>query len=583
MTGAADATLVDGRGSAAERSRPAWVMAIARDPAQAVIVLAVVTTAFLILYPVFWLFYGSFTYGQGGLLHALAELRLPGLGRAFQNTLIVTLGTLPVAFLFALPLVWITSRTNTPLRSVIELAALLPFVTPPLIGAVAWSLLAAPRTGVLNVIARHLGAAHPILDIYSMAGLVFVMGIYMSPYVFLTVKAVMDQMDARLEDASLIAGAGLWRTARHVVLPLCMPGILSAAILVFTRTLEEFAIPSILGTPSGIYTMTTYIFYQAISYTPPRYEIAALLASFIMGATGLALGLQARLLGGRRRFTTVTGKGQPPRLIDLGRWRYATLGYAAAYILLAVVLPYAVLLYAAFINTWGRAPVPGNLTFSHVITTFSPEYDAATGFINSIMLALGGATVATLLTLVVSYVIVHGRGAGGRVLDFITSIPLTMPGPVMAVAMLWAYARAPFMLYGTLWIMLLAYITHYIPYSARTISGSLRQVSTELEQAAAICGAARVQTFRDVVFPLVRSGVLAGWLLMFVSMMRELSASIFLFVPGTQTISVSLVERWEEADFSAVAVLSLTLVAASLTVTVIVRRVLGRPAASLQR
>src|SRR5262249_17231432 len=136
---------------------------------------------------------------------------------------------------------------------------------------------------------------------------------------------------------------------------------------------------------------------------------------------------------------------------------------------------------------------------------------------------------------------------------------------------------------GTLWIMLRALLTRYIPYSARTIRGSLRQVSTELEQAAAICGAARVQTFRDVIFPLVRSGVLAGWLLMFVSMMRELSASIFLFVPGTQTISVSLVERWEEADFSAVAVLSVTLVAASLTVTVIVRRVLGRPAASLQR
>ena len=584
MNGAARVTAGNGRRATAGRAGPVWLAAIARDPAQVIIVVAVITASFLILYPVFWLFFGSFSYGQGGVLHALAELwQLPGLGRAFRNTLTVTLGALPVAFLFAMPLVWITSRTNTPLRSIIDLAALLPFVTPPLIGAVAWSLLAAPRTGVINVIARQFGATHPVVNIYSMTGLIFVMGIYMSPFVFLTVKAVMDQMDARLEDASLIAGAGVWRTARHVVLPLCMPGILSAAILVFTRTLEEFAIPSILGTPSGIYTITTYIFYQAVSYTPPRYEIAALLASFIMGATGLALGLQARLLGSGRRFTTVSGKGQPARLIDLGRWRYATLGYAMIYILLAVVLPYAVLIYAAFIKTLGRAPVPGNLTFSHFVTTFSSTYDAATGLMNSIVLAGGGATLATLLTLVVSYVIVNARGAGGRALELITSIPLAMPGPVMAVAMLWAYAGAPFMLYGTLWILLLAYITHYIPYSVRTISGSLRQMSTELEQAAAICGAARAQAFRDVVFPLVRSGVLAGWLLMFVSMIRELSASIFLFVPGTQTVSVSLVERWEEADFSAVAVLSLTLVAVSLTVTVIVRRVLGRPAFGLYR
>jgi iron(III) transport system permease protein len=556
---------------------PQRVAAIVRDPAYIILIVAVLTTAFLILYPLFWLFYGGFSYGQGGAAHAFAELRqLPGLGRAFENTMFVILGTMPIAFLVALPLVWITSRTDTPLRGIIELAALLPFITPPLIGAVAWSLLAAPRTGVLNVMARQLGAAGAVVNIYSMPGLIFVMGLYMSPYVFLTVKAVMDRMDSRLEQASLIAGGGMWRTVRHIVLPLCLPGILSAAILVFTRSLEEFAIPGILGTPSGIYTVTTYIFYQAISYTPPRYEIAALLASFIMGATGLALGLQAKLLGGRQRFTTVSGKGHAPERLKLGVWRYVTLAYAIAYITLAVVLPYAVLIYAAFIKSWGRALAISNLTFSHFATTFSPALDVMTGFENSLLLAFGGATFAVLLTLLVSYVIVGARGLLGQMLEFGAAIPLMMPGPVMAVAMLWAYLRPPFVLYGTLWILLVAYITHYIPYGVRTITSSLRQVSAEFEQAAATCGATRSARFRDVTFPLVRPGIMAGWMLMFVSMVRELSASIFLFVPGTQTVAVSLVERWQEADFSSVAVLSLTLVGASLTIVIMVQTVFGR-------
>lgn len=564
-------------------SVPVRLASSLRDPAKLIVATAVLATCFIVLYPVFWLFYGSFVYGEGDFAQQWSELRnLPGLDRAFANTLVIMAGAVPFSFLIALPLVWITARTDTPLRSVIELAAWLPFLTPPLIGAVAWSLLAAPRTGVLNQMARTLGAGGPIVNIYSMPGLIFVTGLYLSPYVFVTVKAVMDRMDASLEHASLIAGGGLWRTLRHVVLPLCMPGILSAAILVFTRALEEFAIPSILGTPSGIYTITTYIFYQAISYTPPRYEIAALLASSIMSATAIGLWLQARLLGGRRKFTTLSGKGHPPRRTKLGGWRFVSLGYAFTYILLAAVLPYAVLAYAAFIRRWGDMPTFGNLTLGHFEAAFSPDFDASSGFMNSLALALGGATIAIVLAAPVSLVVVRGPAAG-RAIDILASIPLTMPGPVIAVAVLWAYIHPPFMLYGTLWIVLLAYVTHYIPYGVRTVNGSLRQVSIEFERAAAACGATPVARFRDVMLPLIRPGILAGWMLMFVSMIRELSASVFLFVPGTQTAAVSLVERWQEADFASVAVLSLALVAVSLVVVAGVRGIFGLPAINFER
>jgi iron(III) transport system permease protein len=545
------------------------------DPATVIMATAALTLSFLVLYPVFWLFYGSFSYGDQGFAAALVQLwHLPGLERAFINTLWLVAGTVPLAFLFALPLVWITARTDTPFKGLIEIAALLPFITPPLIGAVAWSLLAAPRTGLINVLARTLGATAPVLNIFTMGGLIFVMSLYLSPYVFLTVTAVMQRMDASLEEASLICGASIGKTVRHVLIPLGMPAILSAGILVLTRALEEFAIPGVLGAPSGIYTVTTYIYYQAISYVPPRYEVAALLASVLMGVTGLCLGLQSRILGGGRRFTTVSGKGHAPRLLHLGGWRYATLAYALLYIALTVVLPYLVLIYAAFISAWGRPPTLSNLTLANVFATFDPVLTVRQGLTNSVVLALAGATIATLLTSIVSYIICSDSRTG-RWLDFVSAIPLAMPGPVIAVAMLWAYLHPPFVLYGTLWILLIAYVTHYLPFGVRTITGSFRQLGIELERAAAVCGASRIAGFRDILLPLVRPGILAGWMLMFISMIRELSSSIFLYVPGNETAAVTLLEMWQEANFSNVAVLSLVLIAISVIVVMLVRYLSG--------
>jgi iron(III) transport system permease protein len=566
-------------GSPAVAAPPRWRIARARlgDPAAVIMAVAAATLLFLVLYPVFWLFYGSFSYGEQGIGAALAQLwKLPGLARAVTNTLWLVAGTAPLAFMFALPMVWITARTDTPLKGVIEIAALIPFITPPLIGAVAWSLLAAPRTGVINVFARTLGATAPVLNIYTLGGLIFVMSLYLSPYVFLTVKAVMSRMDASLEDASLICGASVGRTMWHVLIPLGLPAILSAGILVLTRALEEFAIPGVLGAPSGIYTVTTYIYYQAVSYIPPRYEVAALLATGLMGITAFCLGLQARLLGGGRRFTTVSGKGHPPpRLVRLGRWRYVTLAYAFVYIALTVVLPYLVLIYAAFITQWGRPPTLSNLTLANVVATFDPELSVRQGLANSLLLALTGATAAALLTLIVSYIITSARPWIAHALDFVSAIPLAMPGPVIAVAMLWAYLNPPFVLYGTLWILFIAYVTHYLPYGVRTITGSFRQISVEFERAAAICGAGRITGFRDVLFPLVRRGVLAGWLLMFVSMIRELSSSIFLYVPGNETVAVTMLEMWQEARFSNVAVLALVLVGIAVIVVMLVRHLSG--------
>jgi len=567
------APTVEGRN---ESAGGGWRIRWAQDPALVLTGVAALVGVALVLYPLFWLFYGSFSYGEQSPAEALAQFwQLPGLERAFLNTVWLVVGTVPLAFLFALPLVWITARTDTPLRGFIEIAALLPFITPPLIGAVAWSLLAAPRTGLINVLARQMGASGPILNVYTMGGLVFVMALYLSPYVFVTVRAAAERMDGSLEDASRIAGASIASTVRRVLVPLAMPAILSAGILVFTRALEEFAIPGVLGAPSGIYTVTTYIYYQAISDVPPRYDAAAILATMLMGIIALSLGVQSWILGGGRRFTTVSGKGQGARPMRLGHWRHLALAYALLYIVVAVGLPYLVLIYAAFVKSWGRPPTLDNLTLDNIAATFDPALAARHGLANSIVLALAGATIATVLALATSYVLAKGPRSMRGALEFVSSIPLAMPGPVIAVAMLWAYLHPPLVLYGTLWILLVAYVTHYLPYGVRTITASFRQVGIDLERAAEICGASSLARLRDILLPLIRPGILAGWMLMFVSMIRELSSSIFLFVPGTETAAVALLGMWQEARFSSVAVLSLALIAISVAVVAIVRRLSG--------
>jgi iron(III) transport system permease protein len=539
---------------------------------------AILVLAWLILYPLFWLFYGSFAYGDQGLGQVIDQIRtLPGLQRALYDTALLIAGTLFLAFTFALPLAWITARTDTPLRGLIEMAALMPFITPPLIGAVAWSLLGAPRTGFINVVARGLtGNADPLINIYTRGGVIFVMGLYLSSYVFITVKAVMERMDATFEDASLISGGSVLRTVWHVVIPLSLPALLSAGVLVFVNAIEDFAIPGILGAPGGVFTITTYIYYHAISYLPPRYGVAAMLASWIMILTAVAFIVQARVLAGGRSFTTIAGRGRRPRRLRLGRWRYVTLLYASLYFFFTVGLPYLVLIYGAFIKTWGAVPTFENLTWANVVGTFEASPIVVRGLLNSLILALGGATVASILTAVMGYAIVRNKSrVVGGAIDFLSTIPLTMSGPVIAVALLWAYIHPPFMLYGTLWILGIAYVTRYLPYGVRTVTASLRQVSDELENAAAICGASRFAGFRDILFPLVRPGILAGWMLMFVSMMRELSASIFLFTPGNETTAVALFNLWEEGIFSYVSVLALLLVAISVIVLLIVKRLFG--------
>lgn len=531
----------------------------------------VVVVAILVLYPLFWLVLGSFQKsltGEGGLtLDAYINVfTSPYFGDLVYDTAVMAVGTTVLSVLIGVPMAWIVARTDTPFKALLNLTALVPFITPPMVGAFAWSYLGSPNSGFINLFWMYVtGTSEPLFDIYTLGGLVLVMALYLVPYVFLFTSIALKNMDPTLENAAYTAGAGPIKTTLRITIPLAMPAILSGALLVFIQAIEIFAIPAAIGMPGRIYVFVTQI-YSYLLGVPPKFAEAAALSIPLLVISGLALWAQIRVIGKGKMFTTIGGKAFRPRLVELGKWRYFALVFVVLYLMLSAVLPYLVIVYGTFIKSAGLAPTWEHLTFEHVRTvvtggTFPMVYRSIT---NSLILSFGGATIAIILGAAVAYFINRGDWIGRRWLDFLALIPVAIPGAVIAIALLWAYARPPFDLYGTLTIIMIAYITRFLPFGVKAVSASILQVSEELEKAAFISGASWATTFRRILIPLLIPGLLAGWVLMFISMMRELSASIMLYSFEQETLAVALYLTWEDGVFAHVCILSLIVVVLSL-------------------
>ena len=545
--------------------------------------LCVIVVAILVLYPLFWLVFGSFQKsltGEGGLIFD-AYINVFGsnfFGDVVYNTAVMVLGTTVLSVLFGVTMAWIVARTDTPYRTLLGLTALVPFITPPMVGAFAWSYLGSPNSGFINVFWRFItGSPDPLFDIYTQGGLILVMSLYLAPYVFLFTSIALENMDPTLENAAYMAGANPIKTTFLITIPLAMPAILSGALLVFIQAIGSFAIPAAIGMPGRIYVFVTQI-YSYLLGVPPKFAEAAALSIPLLVLSGLALWAQIRAVGKGKMYTTVGGKAFRPRLVELGNWRYVALAFVGLYLVLSAVLPYMVIIYGTFIKDAGLAPIWDNLTLEHVRTvveggSFPMVYRSIT---NSLTLSLGGATIAISLGALVAYFINRGDWPGRGWLDFLTLIPVAIPGAVISIALLWAYARPPFDFYGTMTIIMIAYITRFLPFGVKAVSASVLQVSEELEKAAFVSGASWMMTFRRILVPLIIPGLLAGWVLLFISMMRELSASIMLYAFNQETLAVALYLTWEDGVFAHVCILALIILFLSLGSIAIVRAMARR-------
>ncbi len=500
--------------------------------------------------------------------------------KAFVNTLIISTGSTILATFLGVSLAWINARTNCPGRDWLEPYNLIPFFLSPFVGAIAWHNLGEPQTGLLNNWARSLfGIEGHFINVDNIYGVIWVTGLFFAPLVYLFVVGSLRRMDPSLEDSARTTGAGLLRTTMTVTLPLVMPGILSGAIIVFVTSAGEFGVPFKLSAPYGWETLTTQIFSKAVGDDANHYLGAAM--SMALGAiTVVLIYVQQRYIA-PRSFTTVTGKGFRPNVLDLGPWKWVAFGYNVLFILVAVVLPIVCLLIVSLHPVWEGKIIPSAMTLANYQKTLffwePTAIKAATnGIINSFILSFSGATIAMVLALVVSHMIHRTKGFGSRLLDFLCVVPIGFPGIVLAMGVLVTYIQTP--IYATLWILLLGYITRFFPYGQRNVSSVMLAISEELDQSSRMAGASWFTTLRRITIPLLKPGIFAGWVLLFIIFLRELSISIILYTTGTETLSVGVYYLANFENEPLTAALSMAQTVVLLICIYIFRRVAGKEA-----
>jgi iron(III) transport system permease protein len=524
--------------------------------------------AFLVLYPLAMLLLGALTGANPvvdrlnasdiALTHFTAVLANPNVHAALINSFVACTGGTAIAVAIGLAFAWIVVRTNTPCKGLIATAGLLPLFVPPLVAAVAWAILGSPRTGVLNTLLAWLGTDFR-LNLYSMPGMIAVFGMYYAPYVYMFTSAALRNMDPALEEAAEISGASALRTMLTVTFPLIAPAILSGMLLSFIVMLGIYGIPAVLGPPARIQVLTTYIF-NLTSWSPPLYATAAAVAILLMLVTGLFVLLQQKALAGKS-FATVAGKAFRPRLIDLGPWRHVTLALAVIYLLVVVVLPSLALLLGAFrkflfIRDLASLFDGRQYGFQHFDRLFANPL-VLRSIVNTLEVGLITAVVGTALALAIGYTVYRTTLPGRRAVDVIATLPVAIPGLVVGVAYLWAWIGLPGGLYGTIWILALAFIARFLPDTVKALSTSLMQIHRELEEAAWLCGLGTLSTIRRIVLPLARPGMIAAATLLFILAIRELGSSLFLYSSDSMVMAVLLLNYYDGGNISITAAFSL--------------------------
>jgi iron(III) transport system permease protein len=531
----------------------------------------------LILLPLSWLVYYSLHDRAGGFTLAnFAQLVTdPTFLDPLITTLILATSSAVICCVVAAPMGWLVARTDMPLRRTVRALVMASFVTPPFLGAIAWELLAAPNSGLLNQAFRAVIGAEQdeyLFNIYSLPGLIFVIACYTFPYVFVLVANALDRIPGDLEDASSILGGSAWTTARRVTVPLAMPAVVAGALIAFLQAMTLFGSPAILALPAGFHTMTTKI-WSLFQY-PPKAELAAA-ASLPLLVLTIALLRAENFVLGRRGYSVVGGRQGNPRLVALGRWKWVALGVTFIVLLNPVFLPYGALLNAAFSPVASQFVSLGTLTLHNVEFVFFELSATKLAFENTLILCTAAATIGTVMAVVIAYMTARKAIAWHKALGFLATAPVAVPGIVLGVGLFLSYTRPPFVLYGTLWILLIAFVTIALPAAYQQLYSAFRVVNPDLEEASRILGASRLGTLARITAPLLRTSVIATWCFIFVGVIRELSAAIMLFTSQTKVISVLIFDLNESGDLGAIAVLGLITLIVTFAVVVLINRIPG--------
>lgn len=454
---------------------------------------------------------------------------------ATLNSISLALPVMLVACATGVFLAWAVTRTDMPWRRTFEIAFLLPMLYSPLVGVIGWSVLADPQAGILNMVWKSAsGAAEPLINVYSYAGIVWVMVLYFIPYAFILNVGAFRAMDPALEEAAAVSGASLWRRLAHVTLPIMVGSVAASALFIFTLALEQFAIPGFLGSHIRFDTLAYAIYLRTNTY-PSDLPGAAAAGTLLLLLSAFGLYWYRRLTRRSERFVTVTGRGYKPGATALGGVRYALFAACLLVFLAGIALPLGAVALRSLMPVRTTGLDLTTLGFGNFEQLFAAE-DILLGLRNSVYLGAGVATVCAALGLALSFRIVRGKNRPMGLADYLIAMPIGIPGTVFGVGMLWAYVGTP--LYLTLWILMLAFITRYLVYGVRTLGTGMMQIDRTLEEAATVAGAGPLRAFMFVDLPLLRPVIASAWLLVFMIVMREISASVILY--GVKSVTLPI-------------------------------------------
>jgi iron(III) transport system permease protein len=552
-----------------------------RDPQLSVVVLVGAVIAYLSLSPTLMLFYGSFRSkplgvpGDFSLAHYVNAYSDSLTYQLLLNSFLFASGAALLATLLAATLAWIAIRTNAPLRKLFELTAIVPNIFPPVMLAVSWTVLLSPRTGLVNRALMELfGLAEAPFNIYSIPGMIFVEALITAPLAFLLIAAALYSMDPALEESARVAGSSNRQIAWRITFPIVRPALLAATMLNFVRAIESFDTPAIIALPARIEVFTTKIYREAIGAFPPNQNLAAAYAVSLLVITMLFVYFYRGLTARSERYVTVTGRGYRPTIIDLGQWRYAASALAGSILVLIVVLPLLVVMYVSFIT---YVHVPGAKTWALLtLDNYRANLtDVRTfrAFRNSLFLGVGGATLCMLIAALTAWVTTKSKTAGRGVIEALTFIPWAFPGTALAIGLLWTYVYMPLPIYGTLWILLIGYITRFLPYGLRTMTSTIVQLHDDLQQASMVCGASFLATFRRILLPLLRPGFIAGWIILATIYLREFSMSVFLYSPGSEPLGPLLYHFYVDGNLGPMCSLALIVSVVCMVLIILARRI----------
>jgi len=530
----------------------------------------------LVLLPLGWLAYYAFTDKAGNFTtgNFVTIFSNPAFLEPFLRTSAISVAVALASVAMATPLAWLVARTDMPFRRWIRVLVTASFVTPPFLGAIAWEILAAPNAGLLNQLYQHLfgrGTYDNLFNIYTETGLVFVMACYAFPYVFVLLANAIERIPGDLEDASSILGGGRWVTLLRVVLPMTLPSLLAGALIAFLQAMTQFGAPAVLALPAGFHVITTKIW--SLFQSPPQPQLAAAAALPLLLVTVLLLQAQRWLLG-RRGYTVTGGKSGMARPIALGHWRWAAFAFALAVMALTMLLPYAALIKASFLRTASDPLTFEKFTLYNYQWIYSfPESRRA--FFNTFSIGLMSATCGAALALVVASLAARRGFPGARVLAALATSPVAIPGIVLGVGLFLSYTRPPLVLYGTPWILLLAFVTIELPAAYQQLEAALLGLHPELEEASRIFGANRLKVLLQITAPLIATSVVATWCFIFIGAIRELSATIMLTTANTKLVSILIYDLNESGDLGLISVLGLVLLVITFAVVGLANRVPG--------